>query len=426
MFCNYCRTLNPDDAVYCRTCGRTIRFSSDAPPTENAQPANGTTLPTVAPPMTPSASDHAAANNPELSTAAPFDDSAHADIDPSATDIAADDANSAPPKPGPPAAPVTYGTLGQRFTAYFADLAVVYLLVFIAYFVSGAIQSPLPSGDGGTEAMFLVCLFLYMIIAQATYHTTFGKYVHGLEVRSEQPSRKYPAFWRIVVRETIGRVLASLFWGLGYWFTNRNPQKQAWSDQIAGTIVTVRQTNKVLVRAFTAFALIALITDIAAIGYGQYKNDRDKRYVALQSEMQAASNGVVTARRAVDQQLSDTRPINNVGDFIAWQNEMRSLTQDLDRYEAQIDRVQALIQQGISENLAASDTERKQLIVLKQVYDIRKREAEKLRQEANLVDNSNYSPASMTNLRDGLELMDSDINALEKQASQLLAQIGEK
>src|SRR5271157_1085514 len=28
MFCNYCRALNPNDAVYCSACGRTITFSS--------------------------------------------------------------------------------------------------------------------------------------------------------------------------------------------------------------------------------------------------------------------------------------------------------------------------------------------------------------------------------------------------------------
>jgi hypothetical protein len=28
MYCNYCRQLNPNDAVYCRECGRTIRSSA--------------------------------------------------------------------------------------------------------------------------------------------------------------------------------------------------------------------------------------------------------------------------------------------------------------------------------------------------------------------------------------------------------------
>ncbi len=322
--------------------------------------------------------------------------------------------------------PIVYGTLGQRFTAYLADLIVIYLLIIIVYFVSALVQSPLPTGEGDAQLLWLACLFVYMVVAQTAYHTTVGKYVHGLEVGSEQPSRKYPAFWRILVRETIGRFIASLFWGAGYWFTNRKAKKQAWSDEIAGTVVTVRPKNKVLARAFTAFVLIALVADVAAIGYGQYKEDRDKSYAALQNEIQSASNDVTTARQAVDEQLNATKPVNDVFDFVAWQNGMKSLTRDLDQYEAQIDRMQALLQQGISQDLTSSDAERTQLIVLKQVYDIRKRQAEKLRQEANLVISSDYSSASMASLRNSLQLLDSDIDAMEHEASQLLAQIGEK
>lgn len=424
MFCNYCRAPNPDDAVYCRTCGRTIRFSADAPAMENTELSAVIASPPVAPFMLP-ATDHAVGTDAASSesTSQP-DHSGITEVVSNGTDTAVAETDSLPSNLNSSTMPTIYGTLGQRFTAYFADLIVVYLLVFLVYLASGVVQHPLPEGDA--TLLTFACLFLYMIAAQTTYHTTLGKYIHGLEVRSEQPTRQYPAFWRILVRETIGRVLASLFWGAGYWFTNRKPKKQAWSDEIAGTIVTVRSTNKILVRAFTAFVLIALVADIGAIGYGQYKEDRDKQYATLQNEMQSTSNDVATARQTVDQQLNGTKPVNDASDFITWQNGMKSLIQDLDQYEAQIDRMQALIQQGISENLAASDAERTQLIVLKQVYDIRKNQAEKLRHEADLVINSDYSSASMASLRNNLQLLDSDIDALENQASQLLAQIGEK
>jgi|SRR5579883_760627 len=423
VFCNYCRALNPDDAVYCRTCGRTVRFSTDAPAMENTEPAADV----MSPPFTLPATDHAVGTNAASSESASQPDHfAITEVVSKGTDTAVAETDSLPSNVNSSTTLTIYGTLGQRFTAYFADLIVIYLLVIIVYFVSALVQSPLPTGEGDSELLTFACLFLYMIVAQTAYHTTLGKYIHGLEVRSEQTSRKYPAFWRILVRETIGRFLASLFWGAGYWFTNRKPKKQAWSDEIAGTIVTVRPTNKVLARAFTAFVLIALVADIATIGYGQYKQDRDKRYADLQSEIQSASQDVTAARRNVDQQIDATKPVNNAVDFIAWQDRMKTLTQDLDQYEAQINRMQALLQQGISEDLTSSDAERTQLVVLKQVYDIRKRQAEKLRQEANLVISSDYSSASMASLRNSLQLLDSDIDALESQASQLLAQIGEK
>lgn len=425
MFCNYCRGLNPDDAVYCRTCGRTIVFSTDAPTMENAQPTPVT--PPAVTPFTLGVAGHAVATDAASSegTSQP-DHSTITEVVSRTTDTAVAEPYALPSNLSSSTMPTIYGTLGQRFTAYFADLIVIYLLVILVYFVSALVQSPLPAGDGDSELMTFACLFLYMIVAQTAYHTTFGKYIHGLEVRSEQPGRKYPAFWRILLRETVGRFVASLFWGAGYWFTNRKPKKQAWSDEIAGTVVTVRSKNKVLARAFTAFVLIALVADIGAIGYGQYKEDRDKRYADLQNEIQSASQAVAAARQTVDQQIDATKPVNNAIDFLAWQDGMKSLTQDLDAYESQIDRMETLLQQGISEDLAASDAERNQLVVLKQVYDLRKDQAEKLRQEANLVIGADYGNGSMTPLRNNLQLLDSDIDTLDNQASKLLAQIGEK
>src|SRR5207245_10831080 len=123
-------------------------------------------------------------------------------------------------------------------------------------------------------------LFFYMVVAQAAYHTTIGKYVHGLEVCSANPDRKYPAFWRILLRETVGRFFSSLFWGLGYWFASKKPKIQAWSDELAGTVVSVRPTNRVLVRALTAFIFVAFFLDVGLTGYGLYKQDWNKKYAA--------------------------------------------------------------------------------------------------------------------------------------------------
>lgn len=427
MFCNYCRALNPEDALYCSACGRTIRLSPNAAKTQDAL-QNGDS---ISPPI------ELILPQSQNQTSLLQDDLPREAIEPTVQSTTTESAPSADPavetgRNGPPSAPnsspglVVYGTLGQRFTAYLVDLIVIYLLVFIVYFISGALHAPLPAGEGDSQLLFFVSLLVYMIVAQAAYHTTMGKYLHGLEVRSEKPNSKYPAFWRILVRETVGRVFSSLFWGLGYWFAARKPKKQAWSDELAGTVVTARSTNRVLSRAFTAFVLLALVVDVVTIGYGFYKEDRDKRYAALNSEVQSASQDVVAARQAVDDQLKATKPVNDAFDLLAWQDSMKSLKRNLDRYEGQIDRVQTLLQRGISEDLVSSEAERAQLITLRQVYDIRKRQAEKLRQEADLVINSNWNTASMASLRNDLGLLDSDIDGLEQQAVKLLAQIGAK
>jgi uncharacterized RDD family membrane protein YckC len=315
-----------------------------------------------------------------------------------------------------------YGTMGQRFTSYFADLIVIYFITILFYVAVTAFELPIASDGIEPQLVWLGILIVYMIVAQAAYHTTLGKYVHGLEVCSANTNRKYPAFWRILLRESLGRMLCSLLWGMGYWMAIKKPKVQAWSDELAGTVVTVRPTNRVLVRALTAFILVTLILDVSLTGYGFYKEDRDKRYAALQKEMDTAGNAVVAARTNVDDRLNSEPALNTWADFAAWQDSMKSLQHDLDVYEARIDHVQELLQKGISENLAASEAERKQLVALRRVYDLRRQQAEKMRQETNLIINCPPTQSSYASLKNDLKLLDSDIAGLDHQASQLLAE----
>lgn len=312
--------------------------------------------------------------------------------------------------------------MGQRFTAYIADLVVIYFITMLFYVAVTAFGLPIASEGTEPQLVWLGILIVYMIVALAAYHTTLGKYVHGLEVCSAKVNRKYPAFWRIFLRESLGRMLCSLLWGMGYWMAIKKPKVQAWSDELAGTVVTVRPTNRVLVRALTAFILVALILDVSLTGYGFYKEDRDKRYAALQKEMDTAGNAVVAARTNVDDRLNSEPAVNSWVDFAVWQDSMKSLQNDLDIYEARIDHVQELLQRGISEDLAASEAERKQLVALRRVYDLRRQQAEKIRQETNLIINCPPTQSSYASLKNDLKILDSDIEGLDHQASQSLAE----
>ena len=521
MFCNYCRALNPNDAVYCSTCGQTVRSASqsgknepnllesvkqtperDAPTTEpptnatvigNPSPLDTTITPknignATSAAASPKASDHVKelssweyekigdeelaqlraayqkvrvppnqALQNELERRSHRKDMAEQQVGhASDSDTIADSrphsrpilssgqgqllsgkiresvpqhaSDSLPAAPMPDSSLVlpVYATMGQRFTAYFVDLIVIYLIVIAVYFAATALHLPLSASEGESQLLGFLALFIYMIVAQASYHTTIGKYVHGLEVRSDRPNKKYPALWRIFVRETIGRLFSCFFWGAGYWLAIRKPKKQAWSDEIAGTIVTTRPTNRVLTRGLTAFVLVALVLDVGIIGYGFYKEDRDKQYAAYQKEIQSVTTEVVASRDLVSQKLADIKPVNSLSDFLLWQDNMKQLKKDLDRYENQINRMLSVLQRGISENLAASETERIQLVKLKQVYELRKNQAEKYRQEADLVINCEWTKASLAGLGNDLKLLDSDIEGLETQASQLLGEIGIK
>jgi len=88
--------------------------------------------------------------------------------------------------------------------------------------------------------------------------------------------------------------------------------------------------------------------------------------------------------------------------------------------------MQGLLQRGITEDLTQSKTELNQYVTLRQVYDLRRKQAEKLREEADLVINCERTQAAYAGLQNDLQLLDSDIHGYEKQASMLLASIGVK
>jgi hypothetical protein len=315
----------------------------------------------------------------------------------------------------------TYASMWHRFQAYFADLIVVYLIVFVLYFLSGVVQKPLSAEKEEFQIAFILSLFLYMTVAQTAYHTTIGKYVMGIEVRSARLDKKYPSFWRVLLRETVGRILSSLFWGAGYWTAIRRTEKQAWSDQLAGTIVSYRPTLKVLKLAFSAFIVVAFVVDVGIIGYGMYTEQHNKEYAAFVTEIKAVASDVQSARAAVNQ-----RNNSDAKDLDSWQIRSRALKVELDQYEFQLRRMQELIQKGLRENLTASDTERRQFEVLQQVYDLRQQQVKKLREEAGLILDCDGTAFSLSRLNSQLRILDSDIAGLDYKSSQLLTSIGMK
>ncbi len=169
-------------------------------------------------------------------------------------------------------AQVTYATLWERFLAYFADVIVIYLVVIGLYFLSGFLgafgKGFLSGSNTEAKAIFMIALWCYMTLSLAIYHTTIGKYILGIEVASEQQIGAYPRFWRILVRETVGRFLSSLFFGIGYWKAFGNPKKQAWSDDIAHTVVKQRTVNPTLKNALALFVAIGLFVDIGLVSWG--------------------------------------------------------------------------------------------------------------------------------------------------------------
>jgi hypothetical protein len=92
----------------------------------------------------------------------------------------------------------------------------------------------------------------------------------------------------------------------------------------------------------------------------------------------------------------------------------------------QLETYKQTLLRGEQQNLFDSSAERHQTQVLLQVFEYRKQQSAKQRQEANLILSYDPTVSSFTDLRSSLRLLDSDIGALDQKASELLTQIGIK
>lgn len=78
----------------------------------------------------------------------------------------------------------------------------------------------------------------------------FGYYVYFTGKTGQTPGKKYmnikvvkldgvtpPGFTSAFLREVVGKTLSAVIFLLGYLWAIWDPQKQAWHDKIAGTLV---------------------------------------------------------------------------------------------------------------------------------------------------------------------------------------------
>jgi hypothetical protein len=319
-----------------------------------------------------------------------------------------------------------YATMWDRFRAYFCDLVAVYFVVFGLYVLSGLLSTfgkgfLSESGDQA-QVLFFIVLIPYMTISLAIFHTTIGKYVVGLEVASDTPVKSYPSFWRALLRESVGRLLSSLLFGAGYWMAIRDSKKQAWSDEIADTVVLRRSVSRKSRKVLSAFVALAFCADIGLVGLGLWVQDRQKRHDEWDKEVTSLSSQVVTARQAANDISSRSR---NANDLREWQADMIEMIAALDNYDRLVDQYSQAAQRGIDENIASGD-ERHQMQVLLEVMNLRKQESAKERQEANLVVAFDPNRSNVADLKSELDLIDRDALVLESNAAAKMAEIGLK
>ncbi len=179
---------------------------------------------------------------------------------------------AAVPTPAPVA--VAYAGFWVRFAARFIDGLVLIIPIGA---INGAIFITNGAPTGTLESYMLIAVnylisCAYYISMTSGSGSTFGKKAMGIQVLSEDGS-KLP-FGRVVVRETIGKIISMIIIYIGYIIAGFTSRKQALHDFMGGSIVVYKNPNDgkkangaviaivVCVSFFVVIAIIGILSSI--------------------------------------------------------------------------------------------------------------------------------------------------------------------
>ncbi len=134
------------------------------------------------------------------------------------------------------------GRFGIRALAYFIDLVIVSVLTSIANFALGMGFFFLPDflWTGLTNVVNLAVVFIYYGWFYSERGSTPGKMIFNLQVM-ETGSGHRIGYWRSFFRETVGKFLSGLIFGIGYLIVFFRDDRKALHDLIFDTRVMQRR-----------------------------------------------------------------------------------------------------------------------------------------------------------------------------------------
>ena len=120
----------------------------------------------------------------------------------------------------------------HRFAAFIID-AIVISVVIVVLDALGVIDIGEPSATD--QVLEAVISFGYYILLTAAFGATLGKMALGMRVVDE--SGQNAGFLKVLIRETIGKVVSAIVLLLGFIWILFDGKRQGWHDKIGGTFV---------------------------------------------------------------------------------------------------------------------------------------------------------------------------------------------
>lgn len=125
--------------------------------------------------------------------------------------------------------------MGERFLAFLCDISVEWVLLgsllMVCYWKSSLHLQLLAA------TTLTIISIAYMTLWESLFHRTMGKWLLRIQVRADSPELPYPSPFRILIRESLGKLLCASIFGIGFLAGTWNPKKKTWADRIANTVV---------------------------------------------------------------------------------------------------------------------------------------------------------------------------------------------
>lgn len=187
----------------------------------------------------------------------------------------------------------------RRFFALLVDSLFILIVMIPFMFIIGF------DNEETLNLIVLVIYLIYYVFSTYKWGATFGKKL--LKLKVVDVNYQSPSLLKVILRETVGRILSGLVFNLGYLWVIWDKNKQSWHDKIAGTYVVTEVPNnqKESVLAYILLGFLAMIPIVAILAV----------IVAI------AINPLEMMRRGRDQaRLSDITAVAKVIDEVAAEN----------------------------------------------------------------------------------------------------------
>ncbi|MGW8185027.1 MAG: RDD family protein [Candidatus Moraniibacteriota bacterium] len=163
---------------------------------------------------------------------------------------------------------VKYAGFWIRWVAVFIDGIVVSVIaipiMIVFYFLSGGTFSGKDSDmPVGFNFLGYIISWSYYIFMTDKYQATLGKKVMGIIVVAEDLN-KLP-LGKIILRETIGKIVSGIIFGIGYLMAAFTNKKRALHDIISGTVVIYKEPETKTHRGVIIGVIVVCILFVVVI-----------------------------------------------------------------------------------------------------------------------------------------------------------------